>query len=158
YDSANATAWSGWSAVAWTHVFGPADTDIWARTYNPAGAPFAGPFPVALSPWLEEEPPVGLGWLGNFVVAWTFHNPVSGTKDVQAALYAPNGALLVPTFDVSADPTCNEYEPSAAMDAFGNFVISFTVDCGSGRDVWAYWYPSGGGPGVPFPVATGPLD
>jgi hypothetical protein len=79
---------------------------------------------------------------GQFVVAWTLEFSPTDT-DVHAALFNANGTFRAADFGV-ATTWKREFDASAGIAADGSFVISYTLQFGSGdQDVHAAMFDAG---------------
>jgi hypothetical protein len=65
------------------------------------------------------------------VVVWTDHS--AGNANIKAQRYNVNGKVGAEI--TVADTPADEYEPDVAMDAAGNFVVVWTVDGPSRKDI-----------------------
>jgi hypothetical protein len=94
---------------------------------------------------------------GNFIVAWNSLGQDGNGNGVFAQRYASTGVPLGGEFRVNTYTTSNQFGPSVASDAAGNFVVawgSYYQD-GSVSGVFAQRYASTGAPlGGEFRVNT----
>jgi hypothetical protein len=134
--AALATAPGGRSVVVWEGPTIYGLHDIHAQIFDPSGDKVGGDILVAGDRENQYDPTVAVNADGKFVVTWTMDYSPTDT-DVHAALFAADGTLLAPDFDVAATWK-REFDPSAGIDANGNFVISYTLQFGPGdQDVLA---------------------
>lgn len=139
FDSANASSSNGSSVVVWTDTFSAADHDIRAQRYSAAGEKVGPEILVAGSSNDDQTPAVAMDSQGNFVVAWRQTQP-GGDTNVLARKFnsagQPQGAVVgvgVGTFA--------ETDPRVAMDARGDFVVSYTRDTNNNDpDIFAKLY------------------
>jgi hypothetical protein len=110
-------------AVAYTYAYSPTDHDVYVSMYTSSGA-FLRSESVATSGHEEYGSSVDMNSSGQFVVAYTYDFS-SSDQDVYANTYTASGALIRST--PIANSSQPEYEPSAAIDAYGDFVVSYTT-------------------------------
>jgi hypothetical protein len=154
-DPATASAANGMSVVVWTRHFGinNVDDQVRAQLYAANGAKIGGEITVAGSIRDEFDPAVAMDANGNFVVTWT--EMVNGQPDVYARLYTNTGQPAGNRITVAANPFgLDEYGSDVAMDADGDFVVSYTVGDGTDEDVFANRYGRTGGFNGFVPVAN----
>lgn len=141
-------AWNSVGQAAAGHV------DIFARTYNAAGAAQqANEFVVnSLSILISTHttPSVAMDTAGDFVVAWQVLDQASGSSGYDifaqrynAAAQAQGGEIQVNTVIAN-----NQLDPSVAMDAAGDFVVAWDsydqVSGSSLEDVYARQFNANG--------------
>jgi hypothetical protein len=150
-QAVSATSSNGMSVVVWTdfnksHAGVPAnipDGNIDAQIYNAAGQKVGGVIQVASGRTPLNDPTVAMDANGNFVVAWVYAYDATDT-DIHAARFHANGTRNGSEFIVADSPK-NESDPSAAMDAKGDFVISYAYQYGTNdSDIHANLYHSTG--------------
>jgi hypothetical protein len=139
--------------VAWRHELVPGSASIKTQRFDAQGLSL-GPTAVA-SPgiWTNVyDPSVGIDNAGNYVVAYTSQS--ASSKDVLATLYTQDGTVRNDL--VVANSGQNEYRPSVAMNADGNFVVGYVYDySATDQDVYARRFDATGTPqGNSFGVAT----
>jgi hypothetical protein len=150
YESANASSANGRNVVVWTDQSYQGNTDIKAQVYDASGQKVGGEIAVAVSPRKEDQPAVAMDGVGNFAVVWTEQLSASN-HNVQGARYAADDTLL-DSFTV-ADSGQDEYGPSIAMAAGGDFVVSYTRNSTS-QDIWGYTFYANGVPHQSFAVTA----
>ena len=94
---------------------------------------------------------------GNFVVVWASNQQDGVTYDVYAQRYSADGSALGSEFRVNTTTADNQLNPSLAMDAAGNFVVSWASNLqdGSGYGIYAQRFDAGGAAqGAEFLVNT----
>ena len=134
--------------------------DIFAQRYDSDGTPVGSDFLVFTHPSVSSEyPSVAMDASGNFVIAWQIDNQ-DGSYRVFAQRYDSDGTPVGSEFQVDTyDDLWSQESPSVAMDANGNFVITwmnYEVDA-NGYDIFAQRYDSDGTPvGSDFLVFTHP--
>ncbi len=110
---------------------------VLAQQFSASGATDGPEFVVGSSRDVENQPNVAISSNGNFVVAYTLvvssteeggvFGYVNNVTDVDAIVYNGSGTALFPT-TVYANSSSNAYNPTAAIDASGNFVVGFTAN------------------------------
>ena len=123
--------------VVWEQDSASGAAGIGARRFNSAGVPQGNQFTVALST-LAFAPAVSTSPGGAFVVAWGGSAPGDG-QGVAMRLFDPNGAPLSNETAVNTFTTGEQYYPSVAVAASGEFVIAWDSkeQDGSGWGVYA---------------------
>ena len=123
---------SGQFVVVWAgDMWDANDLDVYARVYSPNGEPLGGEMRVntyAAGP--QSAPSVAVGPGGNFVVAWMGEGPGgSDNADESWGIYArvirTDDSLTADQFRVDKPGWGRDGNPSAAMDADGNFTIAW---------------------------------
>ena len=141
FDSDNASSSNGSSVVVWTDTFSSTDHDIRAQRLNLFGAKVGPEIVVSLSSLDEGSPAVAMDSHGNFEVTWTQTQP-GGDTNVVARRFDFNGNAVGGVVQVGAG-TFKESDPDVAMDAQGNFVVSYTRNTNNNNpDVFAKRYNS----------------
>jgi parallel beta-helix repeat protein len=142
---------SGNFVIAWTQgasAFDQVATGyVIAERFTSGGSPQGSDFTVGSSQ-IENEPSAAMTASGDFVVAYTdfvssqvvnegglASHVIVNRTDVDAILYNAQGGVLQ-TIDVwaSSDPSQNGYDPSAAMNSTGGFVVGYTTGGNFGVD------------------------
>ena len=122
---------------------------IFAQRYESTGAPLGGEFRVnTYTTGTQYLPTVASDAAGNFVVAWVDRTQDGSTDGVFAQRYASMGSPLGTEFRVNTFTALNQFWPSLAVDAAGNFVVvwySWAQD-GSSFGVFGQRYASTGAP------------
>jgi Ca2+-binding RTX toxin-like protein len=110
--------------------------DIYARRYNSDGTTQGNEFKVnTFSQYAQSNPAIAIENDGNFTIAWTSGQIGSG-DGIYAQAYNSDGTPQGSEFRVSASTNS---DPSAAVDANGNYAITWASD-----DVRARLYSSDG--------------
>jgi hypothetical protein len=136
--------------VAWTsdgqdgHLAG-----VYAQRYSNAGMPQGAEFRVnTTTAFGQHTPTVAMDADGDFVVAWeSFASGYYGFyyADVYAQRYNASGVPQGSEFRVGSATTSDQYAPSAAMDADGDFVIAWQASAQDGRtEIHAQRYSAAG--------------
>ncbi|MBY0457267.1 MAG: hypothetical protein K2V38_08020, partial [Gemmataceae bacterium] len=125
-DGTGVIAWQTWENDTSGSV------DVRARRFNPAGF-VGGEIVVANTPNVSEyEAAAASGPAGTFVVSYTLDTPTAG-QEVRARVFRwfDGAALTDPLVVNDAVTAGNQFDPSVAADAAGNFVVTWTS---AGRD------------------------
>ena len=150
---------SGEFVVVWTS----ADQDgsnngVFGQRYAADGTPEGIEFQV--NTYInshQENPTVAMDSAGNFVVAWQSNDQDGSNYGVYGQRYAADGTPEGIEFRVNTDSYSNQFNPALAMDAAGDFVVtweSYSQD-GSGYGVFGQRYGTDGTPlGNEFQVNT----
>ena len=93
---------------------------------------------------------------GSSVVVWTESSPGS-TPRSSGQLFNSRGGKVGPVMDIASGPGLNDAQPSVAMDAHGDFVVSWTQFFPNGHsDILAQKFNAAGATvGGVVPVAVG---
>ena len=125
-QSANASSTNGSSVVVWTD-FSHGDAQISGQLFNSRGGKVGPVMDLASAAGLnEEQPSVAMDAHGDFVVSWTQFFP-NGHSDVLAQKFNAAGATVGGVVPVAVG-TFAQTNSSVAMDAKGDFVVSYTRD------------------------------
>lgn len=135
------------------------DQGIFAQRYNAEGLPLGGEFRVnTVTADSQSYPTVAMDASGAFVVSWTGVSSNDGTYDVYAQRYNASGVAVGKEFRVNTTTTRDQGLSSVALDASGDFVVSWTdgdVAGGGPYKVYARRFASSGVPqGAEFLVST----
>jgi hypothetical protein len=156
---------AGTFVVAFTRDVGVTNQDVYAQRFKAGGVALGSAVAVATSTDREDQPSAAIDAQGDFVIAYTdirssqpFHQPpfvdcTDYRSEVHAVLFNPQGGVTkAETVWASTKATESGYDPSAAMDAAGDFVIGYTrggnlggyVPADGAPDVWASAYTKAG--------------
>lgn len=142
FDSDTASSSNGSSVVVWTDTFGTNDRDIRAQRFNALGNKVGPEIVVSSSARDEGSPAVAMDARGNFVVTWT--QTVGADTNVLARRFNTLGVAQGSIVNVGVG-TFRETDPDVAMDARGNFVVSYTRNTNNNNpDIFAKRYNAGG--------------
>jgi len=138
-QSANASSTNGSSVVVWTD-FSHGDAQISGQLFNSRGGKVGPVMDLASAAGLnEEQPSVAMDAHGDFVVSWTQFFP-NGHSDVLAQKFNAAGATVGGVVPVAVG-TFAQTSSSVAMDAKGDFVVSYTRDTNNNNpDIFAKLY------------------
>jgi hypothetical protein len=134
--------------VAWTsYDQDGSESGIFARLFDSSGAPKGSEFQVnTYTPSYQYLPRVATDPAGNFVIVWSSYEQDGDGGGVYARRYNAAGVAQGAEFRVNTQTLQDQYGPSVAMDASGDFVVawsSFGQD-GSGDSVFAKRFNSAG--------------
>jgi hypothetical protein len=124
-------------------------TDIYAQRYNIHGVAQGAEFLVNsyTTGAIYNSITVGMDATGNFVISWTGFDQ-DGINKIYARPYDSGGMAKEPEFQVNTNTNIPSYQvnPIVAMNATGNFVISWTGfdQQGFGYEIYAQRYNSSG--------------
>jgi len=153
FASDNASSSNGMSVAVWVDTYSNTDHDIRAQLYNSSGLRAGQEILVDYTTIDSGEPKVAMDSRGDFVVTWTNSLP-GGNSDVEARMYNSAGNPVTNIFAV-ANTGRPEHASDVAMDANGNFVVSYTFDYSSSdQDIYAQRYSNTGQLRQIIPVAT----
>jgi hypothetical protein len=120
---------------------------IYAQRYNAAGVPQGGEFRVNTHTQGDQEySTVAMDPAGDFVVTWSSHDQDGSGWGVYAQRYNSAGAPQGGEFQVNTYTQDDQMYSTAAMDAHGNFVITWSShnQDGSGWGVYGQRYNAAG--------------
>ena len=132
--------------------------NVYAQRYDAAGRALGSNFEVNTNQLEQQfEPSVAMDSAGDFVIVWSGYGDHSG-YGIFAQRYNASGATVgVSNFQINTYTNAGQYNPSAAMDAEGDFVIAWSSvnEDGSDEGIYAQRYNSGGlRQGLQFQVST----
>ena len=143
FDSDNASSANGSSVAVWTDTFNAFDHDIRAQRFNAAGGKVGPEILVAGSSHRRPHARRGHGqpWRLRGDLGLTLP---SGDTNVVAQRFNASGVPLGGVVQVGVG-TFKEHDPDVAMDAQGDFVVSYTRDTNNNNpDVFAKRYNASG--------------
>lgn len=144
--------------VAWTgYTAGGGGYDTYARRYSAAGVAQGGDVRVnSFTPNSQGSPAVAMDASGDYVVAWDSTNQDGHLSGVFAQRYSAQGVPQGVEFKVNTYTTSAQRVPSAAMDADGDFVVTWmSLQDGGSYGIYAQAYNAVGVPqGAEFKVNT----
>jgi hypothetical protein len=139
---------SGNFVVVWeSHNQDGSGWGVCAQRYNADGSPNGGEFQV--NTWTQgdqKHSSVAMDALGGFVVTWSSYGQDGSGWGVYAQRYNADGSPNGGEFQVNTWTQGDQMYPTAAMDAAGNFVITWSSygQDGSGWGVYAQQYTTAG--------------
>ncbi|MEO1520325.1 MAG: hypothetical protein AAFU78_06060, partial [Cyanobacteria bacterium J06633_2] len=125
---------SGNFVIAWTDNVGDRDSDdtVNARRFDSAGTPLGESFLVSTIPDIDHDTPdIAMNASGEFVIAWESFGQDGDGSGVFAQKYNNAGEKSGDEIAVNTITIGNQDDPSVAIDANGNFFISWE---GVGQD------------------------
>ncbi len=117
-----------WESVVSTGSFPSQQTeiDVFARRYSAAAVPQGNEFRVNTSDTGDQRTPaVAVDADGDFVVAWMRNELFGSTDKIFAQRYNSSGVRQAGEFQVNLNTPNDVRMPGVAMDAQGNFVVSW---------------------------------
>ncbi|MBI3898161.1 MAG: DUF4347 domain-containing protein [Gammaproteobacteria bacterium] len=135
---------SGNFVIAWTNLDLGLRYNVYAQRYNAAGVAQGGEFRVNTTINGQSVPVVAMDSVGNFVVVWQ-SNDGSGWG-VYAQRYNAAGVAQGGEFRVNTTTANDQMDAAVAMDATGNFVVTWHSrnNDGDGWGICAQCYNSAG--------------
>jgi hypothetical protein len=136
---------------------------VYAQRYNAAGVPQASEFRVnSFASVYGGQPSVAMDADGDVVVSWSSYMQDGSLWGVYARRYSPTGVPQASEFRINTYTASTQTISSAAMDADGDFVVSWQSlgQDGSGWGVYAQRYGAVNSPpqanaGGPYSVDEG---
>ena len=149
YEPEVGLAADGRFVVAWEGEGSGDDLGIFGRRFDAAGSPVGLDFQVNDVTYdYQTRPSLSVAADSSFVVAW--QSFTTAGYDVLARPFNPSAAPITASFLVNQYTTSAQFAPSAALDAAGNFLVTWsTVDStrdGSGYSVLARRFNAAGAP------------
>ncbi len=136
--------------IAWTSIGPDGDgAGVFAERFSAAGVPLGPAFQVNTSTAGDQAAPaVAMDGAGDFLITWQSKGQDGDGWGVFAQLYHPDGMPNGTEFPVNTITAGDQFTPAAAMDAHGNFVITWTSDGqdGDGLGVFARQFDNTGTP------------
>ena len=94
----------------------------------------------------QARPAVAMDAAGNFVAVWRSEVQKEGSRGIYGQRFDPDGQKFGSEFLVNTSIGANQQQPDVAMDAAGNFVVSWNASDGSDEGIWARRYNASGTP------------
>jgi len=117
---------------------------VYAQRYNSDGTTNGSEFRVnSFTIGNEDSPSVAMNNSGNFVISWTGYPQTGSSYGVYAQRYNSDGSKISTEFQVDSNTFTSQY-PSIAMNASGNFVISWTGNSANNYGIYGKIYDSNG--------------
>ncbi|MCH8309360.1 MAG: S8 family serine peptidase, partial [Chloroflexi bacterium] len=129
-------AWQSWQQDG-------SDYGIFAQHYGASGAPIGEEFQVnSYTFWAQDYPAVAMDSDGDFVVTWSSSAQDGSLAGIYAQRYNSDGVSQGAEFQVSTYTTSHQDNSSVAMDAEGNFIVTWQSNgqVGSGYGIYAQRY------------------
>ena len=147
--------------ITWDSTQGGNPGNIYAKRYNANGIATTGELPVNSSIiGSQSNPSIAMDAGGDFVIVWNSFGQDGDDFGIYAQRYNADGSAAGNEFRVNTDTTGPQQAPRIAMDAGGDFVITWesallTKVNGGNFDIYARRYNANGSPaGVGFQVNT----
>ena len=139
-EVATASNSQGMSVAVWTAESSGNDTDILGQLYNADGTKRGGTINIATGTSRDSEPAVAMENNGDFAVSFTReHNHgflnLSTDKDIRVERFNASGQALGGNTAVTTSNSEQAYESDIAMDADGDFVVTYTAESTKTRTV-----------------------
>jgi hypothetical protein len=100
---------------------------IYAQRYRNTGAKFGGEIHINTTTAMDQSTPSVAAFSdGGYMIAWTSNGQDSSGMGVYAQAYNAAGERANVEFRVNTTIANNQYQPSAAAFAAGNFVVTWT--------------------------------
>jgi Ca2+-binding RTX toxin-like protein len=141
--------------VSWQSYQDGSGYGIYAQRYNSAGVAQGNEFKVNTYTGSHQyAPTVAMDGVGNFIISWTSDGQDGSGSGIYAQRYNSAGVAVGGEFKINTYITSNQLSPAIAMDAGGDFVISWTSDGqdGSGNGIYAQLNSNSG---VPPTITSG---
>jgi hypothetical protein len=145
--------------VVWqSDQLGASNWDIYGQRYDATGNELGGEFPVNtnVDTFTQQEPTIDMDASGNFVIAWA-GSSTGATNEIYARIYDADGTPQGDQILVSTTASANQVYPYIAVDAEGDFVVSWEYSPipGQPSDVYARRFNAAGiAQGAEFRVNT----
>jgi hypothetical protein len=146
--------------VTWQSIYQDGENfySIYAQRYNSAGQASGTEFRVeSYTLSKQTNPAVAMDADGDFVITWQSYDQDGSYAAIYARRYNSGGQSQGTEFQVNTYTTGAQYAPTVAMDADGDFVITWSSNYQDGdrSGVFARRYNSGGqAQGAEFQVNT----
>lgn len=142
----------GGFVVVWTSIDqeGPASgAGVFLRRFASDGKPLGGDLQVnTYTTGNQSSPAVAMNPDGHFVIAWSSFGQDGAASGIYAQRFDPQGNALGGEFRVNTFTGGDEAYPSVAMDADGDFIVTWDTASPTGQlyDVYAQRYNAAGLP------------
>jgi hypothetical protein len=128
---------------------GGSNTNVYARRYDKNGNALGSEFLVnTYTTNGQYQPAIAEDVNGNFIIAWASNGQDGSLYGIFAQRYNAAGQAVGSEFQVNTTTLGDQESPSIAIDATGNFVITWASNKqdGSRFDIYAQRYTSTGSP------------
>jgi hypothetical protein len=139
-------------AVTWvSNYIDPSNYDVYVRRFDSTGSGIGSEFRVNVyTESAQDVTSIAMDDSGDFVVAWTSYGQDGGGFGAHARRFNSNGEALGSEFRANTYTTGDQDFPEIAMDAAGDFVISWvSTQDGDAFEIYARRYNSLGDPVSP---------
>ncbi|RHW24351.1 hypothetical protein D0Z08_24885 [Nocardioides immobilis] len=140
FEPSIAMGTEGRYVIAWTSTEQDGSSfGVYAQRYSAGGTPQGAETPVNTTTANgQSDPQVAMDAAGNFVIAWTSLHQDGSDFGVYSQRFVATGAPQGQETRVTATTAGSQYLPSAAMDADGDYVVTWSsVEQDSYQDVFA---------------------
>jgi len=139
---------SGDSVVVWQLVPGGATRGIYAQRFDGTGEAIGDLLQAnTFFGGSQQEPSVAMDAESNFVIAWvSIGQEGASSSDIYARQFSSTGTPLGPEFRVNTEYTGGSTTPTVAMNAAGDFVVTWVRSQTDGRGLYAQKYSAEGLP------------
>jgi hypothetical protein len=125
--------------VAWVSYQDGVSNDIYARRYDAAGVAQGNEFLVNSNTTSSQiSPSVAMDTDGDFVITWMSNLQDGSNYGIYAQRYNAAGTAQGAEFLVNTTTANNQISPSVAMDADGDFVVTWRSEGQDGSDFGIY--------------------
>ncbi|MGV3526473.1 MAG: hypothetical protein ACO1RX_19805 [Candidatus Sericytochromatia bacterium] len=124
-------------------------TDVLMRRYTSQAVPLGGEIAVhSYTTGSQDRPDIAMNSDGDFVVAWQSADQDGSGQGIYAQRYSSAGSAAGSAFRVNTYTTGNQASPAVAIDAAGDFLLSWNsfAQDGSKYGVYAQRYNAQGTP------------
>ena len=112
---------------------------VYGQRYNAAGVAQGSEFRVnAYTTGFQSGPSVAMDADGDFMVTWNSYNQDGSSNGIYGQRYNAAGVAQGSEFRVNTYTTNNQTQPSVAMDADGDFVVTWNSSGQDGSDTGIY--------------------
>jgi hypothetical protein len=130
--------------ISWGSGHDGSNYGIYAQRYDKSGAAIGNEFQVnTYTTNRQANPSAAMNADGDFMISWQSYGQDGSKYGVYAQRYDKTGTVVGSEFSVNSYTTNNQISPSAAMDAAGDFVISWE-SYGSSYGIYAQRYDKSG--------------
>jgi hypothetical protein len=118
--------------VVWeNHDFDGSGEGVAAQRYDNTGAPVGTEFQVnTYTTDDQEHTAIAMDAAGNFIVVWDSYGQDGSKEGIFGQRFDSSGARVGTEFQANTYTTNEQEDPSVAMDAAGNFVVTWYSGCG----------------------------
>lgn len=128
-DPAVAVASDGRFVVVWRDdADSDGDAHIMTRGFHADATERFGDFNVSSTAGQHLDPVVACAPLGEFVVTWADDSDGNNLYQIRASSYDANGTNALAEWTVNREPTGQQLDPGAALNASGTLVIAWEDD------------------------------
>lgn len=141
---------TGAFVVVWEDTDQDGNLHVYSRRFDAAGAALGNDEEVTSglisTSTISTNPAVAMDASGNYVVAWENFDDVNGDGDIYARRFAANGIADGTDFMVNTTTINDQAAVALAMNAAGDFVVSWqsAAQDGDGNGIYAQLYDAAG--------------